>query len=214
MPGVPQHVQDGMTLPPQTASDEKSAKAFFPCDPSIKNWRCARSACHVLNRPCGICTRPASWCRWLNTAEERVGVLFIYLFILTPPVSLTFLEETLWLSGEPSSCDPHTGRRYDQRQPGQTWENISTENGQYCLWKRLLPPRWDSRSHYSGVTTWKDKIWPQSPTYMFFFPTRANGRHQPQQNIPLITHGAGVGRGMAGRVPLPNQYRRWASATV
>lgn len=76
--------------------------------------------------------------------------------------------------------------------------------------KRLFPPRWGRRSHYSRVTTWKSRIWPQSPTYMFFFPTRANGRHWPEQNILLITCGT-VG---VRRVPLPNQYGPWATATV
>lgn len=30
------------------------------------------------------------------------------------------------------------GRRYDQRQPGQTWENISTENG-HAACQKVIP---------------------------------------------------------------------------
>lgn len=159
-----------MTLTPQTALKEKvqvtHAKKMALRKSSLK--RCEWAMWHL---------HPPSFTAPMIEHRRGFGsYLFIYLF--WAPVSLTFPPRNLWLSEEHSSCDPTLEGGMIKGSLGRLGKTFPLRMDILPV-KRLFPRRWDSRSRFSGVTTWKGRIWPQSPTYMFFFPTRANGRHQP-----------------------------------
>lgn len=113
-----------------------------------------------------------------------------YLFIYSKPSCLSLSTQELVTLVYHSSCDPTLEGGTIKGSLARLGKTFPPRMDILPV-KRLFPLRWGSRSHYSRVTTWKGKIWLESPTYMFFFPTRANGRHQPEQNILLITCGGG-----------------------
>ena len=137
---------------------------------------------------------------------ENFGGFGSYLFIYSKPSCLSLSTQEPMTLVWHSSCDPTLEGGMIKGSLARLGKTFPPRMDILPV-KRLFPPRWGSRSRYSRVRTWKGKIWLESPTYMFFFPTRANGRHQPEQNILLITcWGGGVGVGGTESVPFPNQY--------